>query len=262
MLAPIRTPVPSTWSKTRQRHLMVIQDAVMPDKLHLTGNSKTGLSVDFPPHKTCRPTQVCMGLKDRPSAACYALAGRMTMNAVVNKQAQNYLLAEKLATGPYKDVIKVVDDLADRLPDDQDWLRWNGAGDLTEGSVRLLNSLTARHRSVALWVVSRRPEMVAKLVDRPSLRLLLSLDYSTPEAIAADLRLQAKRFTRGTARLAYTRVAESDKVPKDIDIVFNKHGGGEFYAWKHRNVCHATLPGTTHEKACDSCRRCFAPRKG
>lgn len=249
----------STWSKTRRRHLTVIRgvdEEELPKALHLTKNSKTGFSVDFAIHLTCRPTRVCMG--DGPdSAGCYALAGFMTYPNAVKHQARNQRLMNYLATSSPREVLRVAQALWSALPRGQDWLRWNGAGDLTPGACRLINCLTSRFPSLILWVISRKPDMVVKLQDRKSLRLLVSLDHSTPEKTAARLREVCERFRVGKARVSYTRTSEEDKPPRDAWVVFNKHQGGNFNDWPHKHVCPASLPDTKHEGACDECRRCF-----
>lgn len=254
---------PTTWSKTRARHLSVIQAAEreedLPKALHVTGNSKTGRSVDFPVHATCNPTKVCMGGEGR-TAACYAMSGFMGYNYVVIHQARNQRLAQHLATAPYSEVVRVVDTLYAELPRGTDWLRWNGAGDLTPGSVRIVNTFTRRHSDVALWVISRKPAMIKRLRDRASLRLLMSNDHSTPSKIAKRFRELQSRFVLGAARMAYTRVAEDDKPPDDTYVVFNKHQGGYYNDWRHPQVCPSSLSFTNHEEACDRCRHCFEPR--
>lgn len=248
----------STWAKTRHRHLAVIQrtgEEPLPKALWLTENSKTDRSVDVPPHATCQPTAVCMGARDRASAPCYALSGFQTYDKSVRRQAQNQRLLESLLLAPYADVCRVADALWAALPRGADWLRWNGAGDLTPGACRLINAFTRRHGDVMLWVISRKPDAIRLLRDRASLRLLFSLDVSTPPEIASRLRGLCARFTH--ARLAYTRVSDEDVPPPDVDVVFNKHGGGKFRAWAHPRVCPATLPDGVHAGACDQCRRCF-----
>jgi hypothetical protein len=186
----------------------------------------------------------------------------MSYPAAVRQHALNQRLVDALIEAPYAEVVRVTDALWSELPRGQDWLRWNGAGDLTPGACRVINCFTRRHADIALWVITRKPLEVARLKDRKSLRLLLSLDHSTPKAIANELRLATTRFKRGVARLAYTRVDEDDVPPSDVWVVFNKHVGGRRYDWNDTTgtTCHATLPGVTHEGACDPCRRCFLPR--
>ena len=249
----------SLWAKSRPRHLALIQTVEseeLPLKLHLTANSKTGISIDFAIHQTCTPTAVCMGVGDN-SASCYALRGFMSFPNAVRMHARNQRLAAYLETAPYREVRRVADALYSDLPRGLDWLRWNGAGELSPGACRLINCFTKRYDDVLLWVISRRPDMVRRLKDRPTLKLLLSLDHSTPVEIATRLRALTKKFKEGRARLAYTRVSEEDVPPKDAWVVFNKHMGASFNAWAHPKVCPASLPDTEHRDACDPCRRCF-----
>ena len=249
----------STWTKTRVRHLNIISavdDEPLPKQLHITNNSKTGVSIDFPPHRTCKPTEVCMG-NGKDSAACYALVGFMTYTASVRCHARNLRLVEYLEHAKYSEVIRVADQLWHSLPRGRDWIRWNGAGDLVPGACRLINTFTRRHEDVKVWVTSRRPDMVELLRDRKSLYLTLSMDKSTPKKTGIRLREQAARFKKATAKLSYTRVAEYDTPPDDAWVVFNKHVAAQKNGWPHPAVCPATLPDTNHAGACDACRHCF-----
>jgi hypothetical protein len=249
----------STWAKTRARHLAVIQSVEaepLPDALHLTKNSKTGCSVDFPVHTTCCPTRVCMGSGDN-SARCYALGGFMNFPNAVRQHALNQRLVDSLIDASPRTVKAVADRLWAQIPRGRNWLRWNGAGDLSPGACKVINALTRDHPDLLIWVISRRPDMIRLLADRAALRLLLSLDHSTPPATAQKLRSFKSKFKRAAVRFSYTRVSEEDKPPGDVAVVFNKHVGPTFNAWAHRKVCPASLPDTEHEGACDPCRRCF-----
>lgn len=249
----------STWAKTRKRHLSIIQtvsEEPLEMRIHVTSNSKTGFSIDFPVHATCCPTRVCMGVGES-SARCYALGGFMNFPNAIKWHARNQRLVDSLVGAPPAAAKLLADQIYAELPRGHNWLRWNGAGDLSEGACKLINAITRHHPDLALWVITRKPEMARRLVDRPSLRLLFSLDHSTPEKTAQQLRDLAKKIKKGRARLSYTRVSEEDGPPKDVDIVFNKHVGGNFNGWPHKKVCPASLPGTEHAGACDSCRRCF-----
>lgn len=191
------------------------------------------------------------------SARCYALGGFMSFPNAIKQQARNQRLVETLVAAPPRKVKAVADALYFDLPRKHDWLRWNGAGDLSPGACKVINALTRDHPDLTLWVISRRPEMVRLLVDRPSLKLLLSLDHSTPATPAQKLKDLKRRFKKAAVRFSYTRVTEADNPPPGIDVVFNKHVGGAFNAWPHQKVCPASLPDTEHKGACDPCRRCF-----
>ena len=251
----------SLWAKSRPRHLALIQSVEseeLPQKLHLTENSKTGISIDFAIHRTCVPTKVCMGVGDA-SAGCYALRGFLSFPNAVKHHARNQRLADYLEKAPYREVIRVANALYSEIPRGVDWIRWNGAGDLSPGACRLINCITARYEDLVLWVISRKPDMIETLKDRKSLQLLFSLDHSTPDKSVSRLRELTQRFRRGSARLAYTRVSEEDVPPKDAFVIFNRHVGKHYADWPHPNVCPASLPGTEHEGACDVCRKCFTP---
>lgn len=250
----------STWTKTRNRHLAVIRErgeSPAPDTLHVSGNSKTGVSVDFPPHATCTPTAVCMGANGERSAPCYALTGFQGFSAAVRRHAGNLALVNTLETADEAEVERVARALRSALPKGATWLRWNGAGDLTPGSVRLINVFARMFPEITLWVISRKPREMALIEDREGIAILASIDESTPATIAGRLRDAVARFRVARARIAYVRVAEDDTPPHDAWVTFNKHGAGRRNGWAHPSVCHATLPDGPHEGACDGCRRCF-----
>lgn len=249
----------SLWEKTQKKHLRIIHAQArepVPKTVHLTKNRKTGVSIDVPPHVTCTPTAVCAGSSD-PDAPCYALRGFQSFPNAIRAQARNQRLMDHLRDAPYSEVCRVADDLWGALPRDRNWLRWNGAGDLTDGAVRLINTFTRRHSDITVWVITRKPAQVEKLKDRKNLRVLMSLDYFTPKGNAERLRELQKKFVLGAARLSYTRTSERDTPPEDAWVVFNKHVGAYYNDWEHPNVCPSSLPGTEHIDACDDCRRCF-----
>jgi hypothetical protein len=200
-----------------------------------------------------------MGEHELPlgNAPCYALSGFMSYSTSVAKHAENLRLVEHLEQAPYREAVRVADELWGQIERGRDWLRWNGAGDLTEGSVRVINALTAIHHDLKVWVISRKPRLAAQLRDRPQVRLMLSLDYTTPVAVARQMRELVTRFRHGVCRLAYTRTSEADIPPRDAYVVFNRHTGGHRRDWPHPKVCPATLPDHEHVDACDECRRCF-----
>ena len=179
----------------------------------------------------------------------------------VRQQARNQRLVAHLETAPYKEVCRIADALYWELPRGRDWLRWNGAGDLTPGAVRLINTFTRRHPDIIVWVITRKPIEARKLRDRVNLRVLFSQDMWTPAANKIRFRRLCKKFVLGVARRSYTRTTERDIPPPGTWVVFNRHVGGYFNDWEHKNVCPASLPGTDHVDACEDCRRCFKERK-
>lgn len=251
--------MPSLWSKSRPRHLKIISEVdqePLPDRLHITANSKTGVSIDFAVHLTCSPTQVCMGYGEE-SAGCYALQGFMTFPNAVKHHVRNQRLMEDLVARKPQEVLQVATKLWADLPRGVDWIRWNGAGDLSLGAVRLINAFSARYPEIILWITTRLPDLACEIKDRKSIRLLLSLDRSTPPKVAERIWAVPERFRKGVARVSYTRVSEADVPPKGVHVVFNKHTSGRYNDWPHARVCPASLSTGEHEGACDPCRRCF-----
>lgn len=249
----------SLWTKSRKRHLPLIAEVDQepePTRLHVTKNSKTGVSVDFAVHLTCSPTQVCMGVGDR-SAACYALKGFMTFPNAVRHQVRNQRLMEYLEAATPTEVQRVAGALWSSIPRGTDWIRWNGAGDLSPGAVRLINAFSARFPDVTLWITSRKPALAADIKDRKSISLLMSIDRSTPAKVAKLIWQLPERFRKGRARVSYTRVDEEDVPPPGVHVVFNNHQSGRYQDWPHPAVCPASLSTGVHAGACDPCRRCF-----
>lgn len=244
------------YTATRAAHRACIAAAKTGVYLYLSGNSKTGVSVNFPVHATCRPTAAC-------ARYCYALSGLLQFLQSVNRQGENFKLCQELETASDSRVAEVAAVLlSDLRRAGASFVRWNGSGDLTPGAVRVINALATLAPTLAQWIITRKPDVAAALADHPAIRVQFTLDGTTLPGDAARMGECAARFKLAAATFAYVRTSESDTAPSVAAVIFNEHTSNKRNAWADARACHATLPGNSHENSCDGCRRCFAPRDG
>jgi len=243
-------------SSLKKRSLPLYQEALaapLENQLYLSANAKTGVSVNFPIIGTCQPTKGC-------AEYCYAGSGMLQFPGPLKAQMRNLRLAKHLATASQVEVDFAADALYHGVRSNgQDWLRWNGVGDLTKGSIRVIESLAKNHKDLKQWVFSRLPAMVKLLPDSSSLAIMVSLDGTEDPKRAKALIAGRKQFKRAKYRLAYARMRETEEAPRWAFVVFNEHRGGRRYNdGLDPRTCPATVPdGVSHEGICDSCRRCF-----
>ena len=123
-----------------------------------------------------------------------------------------------------------------------------------------MNAFAERRPDVRLWIVTRRFELPAEVAALPSVYLQLSLDASTPAALAdAAERLIA---THPRAYLSFLRTAAADDT-KDAAIVFNeKRTSGLPY--NGRTDCPVDAGKLSLDNVrgvggtgCSRCRKCF-----
>lgn len=241
-----------SYESVRRRTLPVLQDRLVPMGLFLSDNTKTGYSINLPIAQTCAPTKACRDY-------CYATLGRIAMERSLGKQIDNWLLLKDLTLRDNARARALAQGLLGQAPRSADFVRWNGSGDLIEGSVAVINALTEIAPEITQWIITRKPRLAAKIVDHPAIRLLLSLDETTPPKTAKALRELPARFKKAAVRLSWVRTPDSGAIPDDVDVIFNFHQMQMRTDPKPRDarVCEATLPGSKHDDACESCRRCF-----
>lgn len=266
--------IPLTTTKTRWRRLIEATPAPLDDEhLYLSSNGKTGLSLNVSIAKTCRPTKACR-------TYCYGLEGRITMPAALARQADNAAVFDRLVDASEEEVEAEARLLAEEVLCHQNFLRVFGVGDLQPGSVRFIAALARVAPTLSLWVSTRRPDLAAKLlldlstgkeqvihkdvyeVNR-NVHVMLSLDATTTAKNAQASRALVRRG-KGMVYLAWMQQSPSEKIPKDVTVVFAEHHTGKGWApWTvyaaDPRTCPATLQnGTPHEDACASCRFCFS----
>lgn len=245
--------------RMRRRFLPMLQERQatvgIPEKIYLSSNTKTGISINVSIAGTCNPTKLCM-------SSCYAMRGPMVFSESQKRQTENFILFQYLETAPESEVVRIVHELAkdvQRGRNPQNWFRWNGSGDLIPGSVRVINKFAELYPNIIQWVISRKPAMIETLADHPAIRLLVSLDETTPMDIKLRLLATKKRFKRTHTKFSYIRTSEDQKINvRQVSIVFNEHIGLKKVNHKDSRTCPATTKDASHEGACNKCRKCFS----
>lgn len=238
----------------RKRSLAVlnnVQEKNAPASVRVSGNLKTGSSINLSITETCNPTKEC-------SKYCYGLRGPIGFSNSIAVQHSNTIRFNYLENASQEIVDTEVHAIAAQVQKlRQDWIRWNGVGDLIPGSVRIINRMAELYPNIIQWVVTRKVLQAKNLSDKKSIKILFSLDDSTPETIKNRAIELKKTFKKAKFRFAFTQ-RTAVKPPRIASIVFNEHIGRHKSDWKDSRVCEATVAGKNHEMACDSCRRCFA----
>lgn len=224
----------------------------LPEKIYLSKNTKTGISINVSIAETCSPTKLCMN-------SCYAMRGPIVFRNSQLRQVENTVLFKHLEFAPRRELDKIVNLLAEEIyTSKQEWVRWNASGDLINGSVRVINRLAELHPKIISWVISRKPEQIKQLLDHPSIRLTISFDETTPEKISNQLKTFKSILKKSGVKNSWIRTSKEQVIPSFIDIVFNEHIGRSIVDHKDNKTCEATVKGSNHNNACDSCRRCFS----
>jgi hypothetical protein len=249
--------------KLREKTPEILVEDV-PDRLFLSKNDKTGVSINTSIALTCT------GMTRACSVYCYGLGGRIAMPAALQRQAENAALFG-IDTQEWGQLADEAMDIAHVVSRQQDFLRMFGVGDLQLGSVYFINQLAAYAKAVKpkfrIWVSTRKFDMAAKLVESPNLHVMLSFDATTlARHRAAGLKLLAKRRPQFFA--AWVRCSEDETVPKWVNVVFEEHAIGRGRAKRppERRACPATIhesyPESTElESACSNCQYCFDAKR-
>lgn len=243
--------------KFRRLQLATPAVSATPERLFLSDNSKTGLSVNVSIAKTCRPTPACMQY-------CYGLESRIRMSHALNRQVDNFSRFEYLGKTSEKLLMREVMGLAYEIQARQDFVRFFGVGDLQAGSVRFINALALEFPELAIWVSTRKFDMAAKLIHVPNLHVMLSIDSTTKEGF----RNQAFNLVgdRGPEYYIAWVQQESDKDPPPpwATVVFAEHHIGkraEFDKVDPRTCPATATGGMDHNNACEQCRFCFTSER-
>ena len=211
----------------------------------LSFNKVTGHSVNFPISETCRPTAVCLKY-------CYFAKGPNSWPDSLSHQYQIYAAAKADPVG-----------FAERVAWECDqagvtFLRWNGGGDLFAESLAAIDHLAILRPNLPIWVVTRTPDLAAKVVERPNVFVHFSLDRSS-----LARREQFLKAKPQSSNFFFSYQCEADEVPtpqalSKVSVLFFND---------YKLTCEpATLPagiicplnGSADIRgACESCRRCF-----
>jgi hypothetical protein len=242
------------YSEYRKRVLPVINNNPVAalEHVRVSNNGKTGISINLSIVETCQPTKECMSY-------CYGMRGPIGFKNSLLSQHANTLRFKVLETSSQNEVNKEALNIAKEIDKSKkNWIRWNGVGDLIPGSVRVINALSNLRPDIVQWVVTRKVEEVKNLLDSKAIKVLFSVDTSTPPQILERAKILKRSFKKAKFRFSWTRRDETIP-PKFVHIVFNEHRGRKRGNWNDDSrVCEATLPEKPHEDICNSCRRCFA----
>lgn len=211
----------------------------------LSYNKVTGHSVNFPISETCKPTAVCLKY-------CYFAKGPNSWPESLSHQYQVYAAAKADPVGFAERVAWECDQA------EVSFLRWNGGGDLFAESVAAIDHLAILRPGLPIWVVTRIPDLAAKVVERPNVFVHFSLDRNSM-ARREDF-LKAKPRTKN---YFFSYQCEANEVPPPLSLskvsvlFFNDYK----FTCKPSSLPAAIvcpLNGSPDIRGtCEGCRRCF-----
>lgn len=225
--------------------------AIMAGKYPLIGyNTKTGISI-MNSLQTCSPDLSC-------STVCYAASGFFVMNThLVKTLATDYLfrtvdphtLAERIYTEALK--FRPLITYNGRM-----MIRFNGSGDLTVDTCRIIVDLLDNHSDVSVYLYTRKPNMLRFLPVRLADRLAVNISLSSDPTHQRRMQFLPKDW----APFVYKTWLETDSapIPEDIDVVFPERHNADAYAFDSRD-CPADRY-EADENACMKCLRCVIPK--
>lgn len=228
-----------------------LEPSEKPPASLLSGNKVTGFSVNFPIANTCQPTKVCI-------ETCYYAAGATSWNASMRKQLW---LMRNCVENPILFAEQIVKEYRKKK---LDFLRWNGGGDLFPASVEALNHIGEHHPDVVIWIVTRIPNMAAKVGNYESLHLHFSLDRHSLERREAAMKLIERP-------IFFSYQCEKGEKP-DVKHLTQNHGVSLFFFDNYyltdpiyeeqfkQFLCPLNLNRTNVgdiTNSCGECRRCF-----
>ncbi len=214
-------------------------------KAILSFNKVTGHSVNFPIIETCRPTAVCR-------KHCYFAKGPNSWPDALSHQYQIYAAAKADPVG-----------FAERVAWECDkaqvsFLRWNGGGDLFAESLAAIDHLAILRPRLPIWVVTRTPDLAAKVAERPNVFVHFSLDRGSMARREQFLKAKPQ-----SSNFFFSYQCEADEVPppqvlSKVSVLFFND---------YKLTCEPeTLPAAIVcplngspdiRGACERCRRCF-----
>ncbi|MDA7520696.1 EVE domain-containing protein [bacterium] len=211
----------------------------------LSGNKVTGYSVNFPIWDTCRPTKVCI-------ETCYYSKGYNTWTNALKHQLKVYNSARKDPK-----------EFAGRIALEYDkhnltYIRWNGGGDLFPESVESINYLGEQRRDINIWVVTRKPELAAKIEQAKNVYIHFSLDKHS-----LDRKKKFEQLSKLSSNYFYSYQTEAEEMPseeklKDVSVMFfDRYKPTGDYSWMNHEIVCPLNETDDISNTCGSCRRCF-----
>lgn len=222
-------------AKKPQGHGELLRDGENP----FSTNKVTGHSLNFPIIGTCTPTVVC-------AETCYFARGPATWSASLAKQHRllNSLRADPVATAGR------IAHWAKKMG--LTFVRWCGGGDLVDQTPTCIDSVAVSMPDVPQWVVSRKPEIAARITPRPNVYLHLSVDRSSWDRLD-----RFRAIAPPGLNWFWSYQCDDGEVPSRglAPVVFRNHydldGSGAI-----EDDCPLNLSDSI-VGVCERCRRCF-----
>jgi hypothetical protein len=211
----------------------------------LSYNKVTGYSVNVPISSTCRPTATCL-------QTCYFAAGAPSWTNSLKHQAaiQNLIKSDPRA-------------FAERVALEYDklgltFLRWNGGGDLFEESISAIHHLASMRPDVTLWVVTRIPDLAAKVLHFKNVYIHFSLDKDSMSRKAQFLKARPKSQNYFFSYQAAPGEIPFSNILKVVSVLFFNNYVPTWDSEKLKTpvVCPLNKAESV-VGVCESCRRCF-----
>lgn len=196
----------------------------------ISENRKTHVSINLPLN-LCNSTKLCRTM-------CYARQGHMSYPNPRRKQeyVNKYLLGN--------DITQLIYECSPFS-----YVRLNGCGDLVKGHLKNITLLAKSCPKTTFYGMTRKPEIAEALNNKlPNLKLLLSVDSSTPKHIL-------KNYTN---KICFGPRRACDTIPDDKRIItvfpYHCHGTIVKNISKHPLDCPAVWKQV---KGCSECERCW-----
>jgi len=209
------------------------------DENPFSTNKVTGHSLNFPIVGTCTPTIVC-------ASRCYFAHGPATWSASLAKQ---HRLLNSIRQSP-RGLAATIARHARRMK--LTFVMWNGGGDCVEETPDCVDEVARLMPDVPQWVVTRKPEIAARLPERENVFVHFSVDNSSWQRLD-DMR----RLSPAGLQWFWSYQCNKGEVPRDAiaPVIFRdgyKLNGTE----PLRDDCPLNLSDSI-VRVCESCRRCF-----
>ena len=226
------------------RHLakkhVAYSDLLIDGENPFSTNRVTGHSLNVPIVGTCSPTIVC-------AETCYFAKGPSTWTASLKKQ---HRLLNSIKAAPEETAGRIAQ-WATKLK--LDFVRWNGGGDLVDASVTCIDWAAALMPTIPQWVVSRKPNLAARIKPRSNVYVHFSTDKSSWERLEEMAKLAPRDLQWFWSYQCDAGETLTD--PLVAPVIFrDKYDpkGGQLYGYDCPLNAAEDITGV-----CGTCRRCF-----
>lgn len=225
----------------------VFSNQVLTNSLNgrvLSKNQVTGYSVNFPIQATCRPTEVCRD-------TCYFAIKLNAFDNALMMQHRNLQYCRQDPEGFARQISVEYNNAG------INFLRWNGGGDLFDEALIAIETLRLERPDIVLWIVSRKPELAAKIRPHSNHYLHLSFDRSS---ISQKEKI-IEGFKGHNVFASYqTHPSEVliEDVVKKVDLIFMHDYEAPPVNLEANSQKFCPLNGAEAITGmCDQCRKCF-----